>query len=203
MKVSALSDTLTAFEQGIATVLAVDTTSSSPTCAPMMVIFARGTTEPGNVGLVTGPPFFDALEAVMGAGAVSVQGVEYGATITGFLQGGDPAGSVAMATMVEGTVQNCPNAKIVMSGYSQGGQLIHNAAAMLPSATMAKISSVVIFGDPNNGKPVAGADAAKTIVICHPGDDICDGGDLVLLEHLTYSKDTVQAATFAASRARA
>ena len=38
----------------------------------------------------------DAMEAIMGAGTVSVQGVEYGASIEGFLQGGDPSGSVAM-----------------------------------------------------------------------------------------------------------
>jgi len=35
-----------------------------------------------------------------------------------------------------------------MSGYSQGGQLVHNAAKLLPVSTMAKVSSVVIFGDP-------------------------------------------------------
>ncbi|KAH7348496.1 cutinase [Rhexocercosporidium sp. MPI-PUGE-AT-0058] len=203
MKVTSLSNTLTVFEQGLGSLLAVDTTSSETTCAPMMVIFARGTTEPGNVGLVTGPPFFDALEAMMGADAVGVQGVEYSASITGFLQGGDAAGSAAMANMVENTAQNCPNAKIVMSGYSQGCQLVHNAAAMLPASTMAKVNSVVLFGDPNDGKPVAGADAAKTMVICHATDNICDGGDLILVEHLTYSRDAVQAAAFAASRAKA
>jgi hypothetical protein len=35
-----------------------------------------------------------------------------------------------------------------MSGYSQGGQLVHNAAKILPASTMAKVNSVVIFGDP-------------------------------------------------------
>jgi hypothetical protein len=35
-----------------------------------------------------------------------------------------------------------------MAAYSQGGQLIHNAAKQLPSSTMAAVSSVVIFGDP-------------------------------------------------------
>ncbi|KAK0121804.1 hypothetical protein ONS95_010087 [Cadophora gregata] len=203
MKVSALTNILTLFEQGIAKTLGVDTTASSTTCAQMMVIFARGTTEPGNVGLFSGPPFFDALEATMGAGAVSVQGVEYSANIEGFLQGGDPAGSATMARMIETTTQNCPNAKIVMSGYSQGGQLVHNAAAMLPVTTMAKVSSVVIFGDPNNGKPIANVDPANAIVICHGVDNICDGGDLILVEHLTYSRDAGQAAEFAADRARA
>ncbi|KAL8765144.1 MAG: hypothetical protein Q9194_006666 [Teloschistes cf. exilis] len=36
-------------------------------CRPITVIFARGTTEPGNVGTLTGPPFFNALDAVLGA----------------------------------------------------------------------------------------------------------------------------------------
>lgn len=137
----------------------------------------------------------------MGAGAVSVQGVEYSASVEGFLQGGDPTGSAAMATMIQGTAQNCPSSKIVMSGYSQGGQLVHNAAAMLPATTMAQVSSVVIFGDPNNGQAVTNAES-KTLVICHAGDNICDGGDLILVEHLTYSKDAAQAATFAAGLAR-
>lgn len=52
------------------------------------------------------------------------------------------------ASLISSTLANCPNTKLVMSGYSQGGQLVHNAAALLPAATMAKVSSVVIFGDP-------------------------------------------------------
>jgi len=50
--------------------------------------------------------------------------------------------------MVQAALKTCPTTKLVMSGYSQGGQLVHNAAAQLPAATMAQVSSVVIFGDP-------------------------------------------------------
>jgi predicted esterase len=50
--------------------------------------------------------------------------------------------------MIQTTMKNCPNTKIVMSGYSQGGQLVHNATKLLPASTMAAVSSVVIFGDP-------------------------------------------------------
>lgn len=44
--------------------------------------------------------------------------------------------------------KQCPSSKIVMSGYSQGGQIVHNAAKLIPAETMANVSSVVIFGDP-------------------------------------------------------
>jgi cutinase len=57
-------------------------------CADMTLIFARGTTEPGNVGLVTGPPFIDALNQQKGAASLSVQGVEYPATFAGFNRNG-------------------------------------------------------------------------------------------------------------------
>ncbi|PBP17513.1 cutinase [Diplocarpon rosae] len=194
MSVGALSDLTTAFTADLAQTLGVDTTVSQAACAETMVIFARGTTEAGN-------------------------GVAYGATVEGFLQGGDPAGSATMASLVQATAQECPGAALVMAGYSQGGQLVHNAAAMLPEPTRAMISSVVIFGDPgrpapgrelgdgeltrtDNGQPVSGIDAARTMVICHPGDNICAGGDVILLPHLTYADAAVAAAAFVASRSR-
>lgn len=50
--------------------------------------------------------------------------------------------------MVQQVLTKCPQTKLVMSGYSQGGQLVHKAAAMLPAATMGMVNSIVIFGDP-------------------------------------------------------
>lgn len=88
-----------------------------------------------------------------------------------------------------------------MSGYSQGGQLVHNAAKPLPASILAAISSVVIFGDPDDGTAVAGASASKTLVICHTGDNVCQYEDLILLPHLTYSENAVEAATFVANQA--
>lgn len=44
----------------------------------------------------------------------------------------------------------CPNTQVVMSGYSQGAQVVHLAAADLPAATMAKVSAVVTYGDPGS-----------------------------------------------------
>jgi hypothetical protein len=84
---------------------------------------------------------------------------------------------------------------------SQGGQLVHNAAKMMDAATTAKINSVLIFGDPNNGTAVGSVPASKTLVICHDGDNICQHGDNILQPHLTYSMNADQAAAFVASAA--
>jgi hypothetical protein len=95
--VSALGDSLTTYETTLGTSLNVAVTENARGgCADMTVVFARGTTEPGNVGLLAGPPFFDALKAMVGAGNVDVQGVEYAADIPGFLIGGSPQGSQTM-----------------------------------------------------------------------------------------------------------
>jgi hypothetical protein len=66
-------------------------------CTEYTVIFARGTSEPGNVGILVGPPFFYALEALVGTSALTIQGVnDYSASIEGYLEGGDPVGSAEM-----------------------------------------------------------------------------------------------------------
>ncbi|KAI8240363.1 Cutinase [Colletotrichum sp. SAR 10_96] len=167
-------------------------------CANMIVVFARGTTERGNVGTIAGPPFFQALSAQVG-GNLEVQGIEYPADVPGFLAGGDANGSQEMATLTQQAITNCPNSAVIMSGYSQGGQLVHNGAAMMPTEMTAKVAGVVIFGDPLNGQAVQGVDASRTKVICHNGDNICEGGNQIRRAHLTYGNDADEAATFAAS----
>ena len=76
-------------------------------CKQVLVIFARGTTEAGNVGSIAGPPFFGALKTSVGAGNVAVQGVDYPADVAGFLAGGDRAGSATMASLVNQAISQC------------------------------------------------------------------------------------------------
>lgn len=52
------------------------------------------------------------------------------------------------ASLITSAKEKCPNTKLVVSGYSQGGQVIHMATAQLSAATAAFINKVVIFGDP-------------------------------------------------------
>ncbi|KAH8731536.1 cutinase-domain-containing protein [Phaeosphaeriaceae sp. PMI808] len=172
-------------------------------CKAMTVLFARGTTEGGNMGTLAGPPFVTAIGEMMGAGNVAVQGIEYPADIPGFLVGGDRAGSQLMAQMVGQVRAKCPDTNLVMAGYSQGGQLVHNAADMLSAQDSAFVSSAVIFGDPNNGKPVGKVTAADTKVICHTGDLICAGQAVILPPHLTYGRDGDNAAQFVVNNMKA
>ena len=44
-------------------------------CRELTILFARGTTESGNVGTLAGPPFFQAVADEIGSSNVAVQGV--------------------------------------------------------------------------------------------------------------------------------
>ncbi|KAJ7080545.1 cutinase [Mycena epipterygia] len=169
-------------------------------CSDVIVIFARGTTEPAPIGTIVGPPLEAALTSALGGKSLTFTGVNYPADIAGFLEGGDPAGSTTMAQDLTNAANSCPNAAIVSSGYSQGGQLVHNSAKQLSASVAARIKAVVIFGDPDDGEGVQGIPSSELDVICHVGDDICLHGDLILPPHLTYGADTPAAASFIASR---
>lgn len=84
-------------------------------CGDMVYIFARGTTERGNLGTVIGPGFGQELASQMGN--VAVQGVDYPANIAGFNAGGSNAGATTMADLCRQAIQQCPGTPIVMSGY--------------------------------------------------------------------------------------
>lgn len=86
-------------------------------CAPVTLIFARGTTEPGNIGIIVGPPLESALQSTLGADNVIFQGVDYPADVQGFLVGGDPDGAETMAGLAQQAVNQCAGTQVVMSGY--------------------------------------------------------------------------------------
>lgn len=72
-------------------------------CRPVTVIYARGTTQEGNVGSPDseGPTFFNALAGRLGGvNRLAIQGVTYSANIFGFLAGGDSAGATTMFNLI-------------------------------------------------------------------------------------------------------
>ena len=50
-------------------------------CAPLTLIFARGTSEPGNMGSSVGPALAKQLISDLGASQIAVQGVTYPASV--------------------------------------------------------------------------------------------------------------------------
>lgn len=89
-------------------------------CADVTVFFARGTSEASPIGSIVGPPFRSALQSALSGRTINFSGVDYPASIAGFLEGGDPQGAATMANSVTSTASACPNTKIVMSGYRWG-----------------------------------------------------------------------------------
>lgn len=86
-------------------------------CADVTVYFARGTGESGTIGTIVGPPFQSALQSALGSRSLDFIGINYPASIAGFLAGGDPGGATTMANSVTSKASSCPNTKIVISGY--------------------------------------------------------------------------------------
>lgn len=80
-----------------------DELTDGTACRDVTVLYARGTGQSGNIGAATdvGPEFLDALAALVGTRGLAAQGVDYSASVEGFEEGGDPAGSALMAELAE------------------------------------------------------------------------------------------------------
>lgn len=106
--------------------------SNGGACKPYTLFFARGTTEPGNMGMSVGPALETAIEKLVGgAGNLATQGITYPASIAGTAVGSmNPKaaqGATAMAKLVQQVKTKCPSSKIIIGGYSQGAQQVHGA----------------------------------------------------------------------------
>lgn len=78
-------------------------TDAGSACRDITVIYARGTTQAGNVGDVgsEGPTFFNAIASRLGGTSrLAIQGVTYPASVFGFLAGGDAAGATTMFNLI-------------------------------------------------------------------------------------------------------
>lgn len=97
--IDAVTDLLTFGEEMIAFLVGIDTDENDlegDKCADVTIIFARGTAEVGNVGILAGPPLFEAVAHVLDGKTLGVQGVHYDANVDGFFAGGNKNGSKTM-----------------------------------------------------------------------------------------------------------
>ncbi|MCV7260547.1 cutinase family protein [Mycobacterium shimoidei] len=155
-------------------------------CPDVELIFARGTSEPPGPGRV-GNALADALRQQTGLN-VDTYGVNYPA---GKLQLGGGDGANDTINRVKNTVQQCPDTKIVLGGYSQGASVIDIVAGVpvggiswgspLPAQYVDNIAAVATFGNiiGRSGTPLSRQStplASKAIDLCNPGDPICHAG---------------------------
>lgn len=114
------------------------------------------------MGSSVGPALAKQLISTLGSGKVSVQGVDYTATVQSNVYRGSQGGKV-MAQLANDQIKRCPNTKIAISGYSQGAMVAHYAvksAGLSPNI----VSSAVLYGDPQNRESVGDLPASKTLV---------------------------------------
>ncbi|KAL5119922.1 hypothetical protein ACEQ8H_002284 [Pleosporales sp. CAS-2024a] len=173
---------------------------SSSSCPKVIFVFARGTTEQGNLGSL-GIPLGNALETKYGASQVWVQGVggPYVATVPGNLmsRGSTPEAIAEMVRLLNLANSKCPNAKVVAGGYSQGAALAAAAISDLKSTVSAQVVGAVLFGYTknlqNNGK-IPNYPADNTKIFCATGDLVCSGSLIITAAHLSYGPEASSAA---------
>ena len=188
-------------------------TASAATCSDIDVVAARGTFEPGTLGLIVGDPVFSALQQKITGKSLSSYAVNYPAdlSLTSAAQGNADA-----VNHVNAQAAACPDQRFILVGYSQGANVIDNSigissdgavvgspiVAALPAAVEPKVAAILLFGNPIRalGKSVTGTYQSRTIDFCADGDPICQNGGTDVGAHLGYTADADAAATFAAGR---
>jgi cutinase len=194
---------------------------ASAACPDVQVVYARGTGEDPGVG-PTGQAFVDNLRTRAAPRSFDVYAVNYPAS-DDWATGVD--GIRDASAHVNSVAHDCPNTKMVLSGYSQGAAVMgFVTSSAVPDgvdpATVPKpldpavadhVSSVVLFGTPNlramdylKQPPLAIGPLyqGKTIKVCAPEDPVCSDG-MNFAAHDTYASDAAmidKGAAFAASR---
>jgi cutinase len=189
----------------------------SGVCKPVTYIFARGTTEIGNMGSTVGPALQKALESAFGQNNVATQGVTYPADVAGAISGalspGTAQGARTMASLTQQVLSKCPDTKVILAGYSQGAEQVHGALINLQSGQVAvsvhssqttldhlltRFQAAITFGDPLQRSPFRNIDSGRTKIYCNLLDAVCNGAFVISASHLSYSiQDATPAAQFA------
>lgn len=167
------------------------------TCKPVIFLWARGSTEGGNMGFLIGPQACNALKKELGSGKVACQGV--GGKYTASMMDNGQERFTSQAAIDEATklfrqaVEKCPESKITFGGYSQGGAVMHGALMAVSLEEKKHIVGGALFGDSMNGRhsnQVPNYPKDRIIEVCHDGDGICAPKvSGITASHLSYGAD--------------
>ncbi|WP_414686001.1 cutinase family protein [Mycobacterium sp.] len=187
-------------------------TGRAESCPDIQVVFARGTNEPPGPGRV-GQAFVESLRAQVNGRSVALYAVDYPASYD-FFRAVDGANDARH--FVQSTVASCPQAKLVLGGYSQGaavvdlitvpGQATFGYGDPLPADIADHVAAVAVFGNPSNrvGGPLTALSPLfgfKAIDLCNGADPVCSpGNDAAAHRVYVESGMATQAAQFVAGR---
>jgi cutinase len=158
-------------------------TASAASCPAVEVVFARGRMESPGVGIL-GNAFINALRSKTKKN-IGVYAVVYPA------DNQVDVGANDMSAHVQYMMNNCPDTRLVLGGYSLGAAVTDVVLAVpfnffgftnpLPPGADQHIAAVALFG---NGSawvgPITNFDplyAERTIDLCHGADPICNPAD--------------------------
>lgn len=183
--------------------------ASADDCPDIEVTFARGTNDAPGLGNVGGA-FVDSLRHKVGGRSVGVYAVNYPASYD-FLAAADGANDAS--AHVQYMMNNCPNTRLVLGGYSQGAAVIDVIAAVpipaigfnnpLPPDAPDHVAAIAVFGNPSAklGVPLTSSPVwgGRSIDLCNANDPICQTDGQSVAAHRAYpGGPTNQAANFVA-----
>jgi cutinase len=157
--------------------------SASAACPQVEVVFARGRLEPAGTG-VLGNAFVGALRNRVNKN-IGVYAVNYPA------DNQIDIGANDMSAHIQSMVNNCPDTRLVLGGYSLGAAVTDVVLAVpfdfftfknpLPPGADQHIAAIALFGNGiawvgpiSNFSPVY---RDRTIELCHGADPICNPAD--------------------------
>jgi len=183
--------------------------ASADDCPDIEVVFARGTNDSPGLGNVGGA-FVDALRGKVGGRSVGAYAVNYPASFDFLAAAG---GANDASAHIQYMVDNCPNTRLVLGGYSQGAAVIDVISAVpipavgfnnpLPPNVPDHVAAIAVFGNPSAklGLPltVSPVWGGRAIDLCNADDAVCQTDGENMAAHRAYAGGpTNQAADFVA-----
>jgi len=191
--IASLSNAWGLLDAGIGPITRNELTEGS-SCGKVIFIFARASSEVGNMGGSMGPMLCNGLKKAYGDTGALCQGVggAYGAGILDNVSfKGTTGGAIKEATTMFTTASTkCPGSVITFGGYSQGTAVMHNTVSALPAALKEKLVAGVLFGDTLNTQDksqIPNFPKGKVEVYCTKDDGVCSGVLVVTNGHFAYT----------------
>lgn len=183
-------------------------------CPDVEVFGARGTTERPGLGVLLTPLAQRITRDV--PQTVRTTAVDYPASFN--YTSSVRQGVADLTAKVQRTAAACPETAVVLTGYSQGADVVGDAVTGPLAGDLDQVAAVLLFGDPSftAGEPFNAGDgnrsgifprrrgalnavADRTQSYCNRNDRFCQGG-ASLAAHLAYSKFIGDATAFTAER---